>query len=153
MIDDSIRNAFESIDGDATDEFRELLRRRCLADFAAGTRPGRSATDEQFLPVKEMSMSIDSPTSGTSNRRHLLLAAAAVVVVLGIAGVSLANRNSDDQTPSTPAAPTAAPPTTITASGTREPIRSQATLLPASGPRLPNHTSSSGSSTSTAPAS
>jgi hypothetical protein len=115
MIDNSIRQAFESIDDEASDEFRELLRRRCLAELtAADTRPARAPTDVQFLPAQEMSMSIDSPTPGTKNRRHLLLAAAAVVVVLGVAGVALANRNSDDdQTPSSPAAATIAPTTAV----------------------------------------
>ena len=36
MIDNPIRKAFESIDDDATDKFREALRQRCLAELIAG---------------------------------------------------------------------------------------------------------------------
>lgn len=118
MIDNSIRTAFESIDDDASDEFRDALRRRCLAELTtAGTRPVWSPADEQFVLAKEMSMSTDSPSNGTRNRRHLLLAAAAVVVIIGIAGIVLGTNNTDDDrspsnAPAATVAPTAVVPTT-----------------------------------------
>ena len=36
MIDNPIRGAFESIDSDAVEEFREALRGGCLADLNSG---------------------------------------------------------------------------------------------------------------------
>jgi len=130
MIDNPIRKAFESIDDDATDKFRDALRKRCLAELIAGdasdpTRSGRSAPDDQFVPMKEMYMSpIDPHASDTSNRRRLLVTAAAVtVVVVGVSGILLANNNNDDQNSAPAAAATAAPATTIAATTTVAPTQ------------------------------
>jgi hypothetical protein len=51
---------------------------------------------DELDPVKEMSVSLNTPTSETRNRRRLLMAAAAVVVVIGVAGIALANNGADD---------------------------------------------------------
>jgi len=69
--------------------------------------------EQHLVPIKEMYVTVDSPTSETRNRRRLLIGAAAVVVVIGVAGIALVNNNTDDdQTPSPPVA-TAAPTTTV----------------------------------------
>ena len=43
--------------------------------------------------MKEINVSLDTPTSETRNRRRLVLAAAAVVAVIGVTGIALATNN------------------------------------------------------------
>jgi hypothetical protein len=59
-------------------------------------------------------MTVDSSTRDTRNRKLLVMAAAAVVVAVGVAGIALANNNTDDdQTPSAQTLATVAPTTTV----------------------------------------
>jgi hypothetical protein len=74
---------------------------------------------------REISVSLDSDTNQTTNRRRVGLVAAAVVVVIGLTGIALAisNSNADDATPSPTAVATGVPttsvaPTTTAASAT-----------------------------------
>ena len=90
----------------------EALRQRLHARMASVSRDdhhGRPLlhldTDhldpDELDPMKEINVSLNTPTSEARNRRRLLMAAAAVVVVIGVAGIALANNNTDDdQTPS-----------------------------------------------------
>ena len=47
--------------------------------------------EDRLAPMKEINVSLNTPTTETRNRRRLLMAAAAAVVVIGIAGIALAN--------------------------------------------------------------
>ena len=105
----------------------EALRQRLHARIASVSRDEHHAgpllhLDTELLgpderdPIKEMNVSLNTPTGESGNRRRLLTVAAAVVVVIGVAGIVLANNNTDDDdTPLPPAVATIDPTTTVAA--------------------------------------
>jgi hypothetical protein len=127
MTGNPIQTAFESIDHDASDEFRETLRERCLAELIAGD--ATSDMRSRVSPVdpgsvKEIDVSHNSTSGDNKNGRRLAMAAAAVVVVIAVTGTAFAiNNASDDDQPLSPAgsvAPTttvASPPSTASSAG------------------------------------
>ena len=66
-------------------------------------------------PMKEIYVSVESPTHEGRNRRRLAMAAAAVVAVIGVTGiaVAVATSSGDDATQSPAAATTLAPTTSV----------------------------------------
>jgi hypothetical protein len=68
-------------------------------------------------PMKEIYVSVDSPTNEGRNRRRLVMAAAAAVAVIGVTGiaVAVATSSGDDETPAPAAATTGAPATSVAA--------------------------------------
>ncbi len=106
----------------------EALRQRLHARLASASRddhkdrphlhPGaRLDPQPDRAPMKEIYVSVDSPTNEDRNRRRLVMAAVAVVAVIGVAGLAFAVGTSDDETPAPADAPTVAPttvaPTTV----------------------------------------
>jgi hypothetical protein len=91
--------------------------------------------DEQLVPLKEMTVSLSTPTRETGNRRRLLMAAAAVVAVIGLAGIAILYAN-DDQSPSLTAVGDVAPSTTVPAATAVAP-RTETVHLAATGAKIP----------------
>ena len=106
----------------------EALRQRLHERLASASRDDRK--DRSHLhpdvrldpqpdlgPMKEIYVSVDSPTNEGRNRRRLAMAAAAAVAVIGVTGiaVAVATSSGDDETPSPAAAPTVAPTTSVAA--------------------------------------
>lgn len=104
----------------------EALRQRLHARMASVSRDdlhGRAQLHvsidhldpDEFGPMKEINVSLNTNSSReTRNRKLLVLAAAGVVVAIGVAGIALAINNSDDDpTPSAQAVTTVAPTTTV----------------------------------------
>ncbi len=69
----------------------------------------RLEPDAPLVPVKEIVVSLDSPTSETLKRRILAMAAAAIVAVVGVAAIAVNTMKSDDDVEPAAVAPTAAP--------------------------------------------
>ncbi len=90
----------------------EKLRQRLHAHMLQ-LDAARLESDAQLVPVKEIVVSLDSPTSETRNRRRLAMAAAAVVAVVGVGAIAINSMNSDDDEvkPASPTATTVAPTT------------------------------------------
>ncbi len=110
----------------------EALRQRLHARMAGAARDdheGRShlypraarlVPQQHLVPMKEISVPLNSTPNESTNRRRIAVAAAAVVAVIGTAGLALAiiNRSSDDveapsPAPAASAAPTNVAPTTV----------------------------------------
>jgi hypothetical protein len=90
----------------------EALRQRLHAHMLQ-LDAARLEPDAHLVPVKEVVVSLDSPTSETRNRRRLAMAAAAVVAVVGVAAISINRMNSNDDVGPAPAAATTVTPTTV----------------------------------------
>jgi hypothetical protein len=108
----------------------ETLRQRLHERLASASRDDRkdrshphpdARLDPQpdLGPMKEIYVSVDSPTNEGRNRRRLAMAAAAAVAVIGVTGIAYAvgTSSGDDETPAPADAPTVAPttvaPTTV----------------------------------------
>ena len=102
MIEDLIRSAFEHIDEDASDEFRDALHARLLAELV-----GHDTTDddENNAVVVSLTASDAEPTSGP---RWPNLVAAAAVVLLVSALVVVTRDDGERQVPAGPPAGPAA---------------------------------------------
>ena len=101
MIEDPIRSAFEHIDEDASDEFRDALHARLLAELVGHDTSGQ---DERNDVVTHMS----SDAQSTSGRRWLITIAAAAIVLMLVGALMLVARD-DASEPQVPAAPPADP--------------------------------------------
>ena len=127
MIEDPIRSAFEYIDDDAPDEFRDALHARLLAELVADHEIDGDGDDDVPLTSDD-----PRPRSGT----RLLMAVAAVVALIGLGVIVLVSEQHADEeidgnsvpptlidetspttipTPTTPAPTTAPTAVTITA--------------------------------------
>jgi hypothetical protein len=95
----------------------EALRQRLRAHMLQ-LDAGRLESDAHLVPVKEIKVSLGSPTSETRNRRRVAMAAAAVVAVVGVAAIAINTMNSDDDVE--PASPTATTVTPTTVAPRRE---------------------------------
>lgn len=73
----------------------------------------RHLSDDQLVPVTDIYVSLDSPTSETRNRRRLAMAAAAVVAVIGVAAITINRMNADDDVKPAPAVQPTVAPTTV----------------------------------------
>jgi hypothetical protein len=110
----------------------EELRQRLHARMASASRDDhqgrthlhldttRLEPQPHHVPMKEIYVTVDSPTTDSTNRRRMAMAAAAVVAVIGVAGIALAINNTssdEDEAPSPAVEPTVAPtnvaPTTV----------------------------------------
>jgi Tol biopolymer transport system component len=96
MIEDPIRSAFEHIDENASDEFRDALHARLLAELV-----GHVTTDDESNAVVSLTSS-DAESSSGRWWPILLVAAAAVMLVVG--ALVLVTRD-DSNEPQVPAAP------------------------------------------------
>ena len=81
-------------------------------------RPRRALVEpeQHLVPVKEIYVSLDSPTSETRNRRRLAMAAAALIAliaVIGVAAIAINRMNSEEYEAPAPAAATTVAPTTV----------------------------------------
>lgn len=136
MIEDPIRSAFEQIDQDAPDEFRDHLLARLLAELLADDATG-DVVDGVALT------SIESRRGG---RAAVLLAVAATVIAIGLAAITLVNRQQsgdtidtgtvpaseiDETTPTTTATNITTSPTTVPTNVTTAPTSVPATPPPA----------------------
>ncbi len=90
----------------------EALRQRLHAHMLQ-LDAARLESDAHLVPVKEIVVSLNSPTSEAGNRRRLAMAAAAVVAVVGVGAVAISSRNSNDDVEPAPAVATIATPTTV----------------------------------------
>jgi hypothetical protein len=104
----------------------ETLRQRLHERLASASRDDRkdrshphpdARLDPQpdLGPMKEIYVSVDSPTNEGRNRRRLAMAAAAAVAVIGVTGIAVAvgTSSGDDETQSPAAATTVAPATSV----------------------------------------
>jgi hypothetical protein len=89
MIEDSIRSAFEHIDGDPSDEFRDALHARLLAEFGDDTND-----DESDAAVSLASRDAES----TSGRWWPILLIAAAAVVLVVSALVVVTRDDARET-------------------------------------------------------
>jgi Tol biopolymer transport system component len=102
MIEDPIRSAFEHIDEDASDEFRDALHARLLADFVGDD----TNDDDEGNAVVSLRSSDAESTSG--RWWPLLVAAAAVVLVVSALVLVTRDDASERQVPAGPPADPAA---------------------------------------------
>ena len=97
MIQDPIRSAFEHIDEEASDGFRDALHARLLAELVGHDTSGQ---DEPNDVVTHMS----GDTQSTSGRRWLITVAAAAIVLMLLGALMFVTRD-DASEPEVPAAP------------------------------------------------
>ena len=125
MSDRRIRSVFDQLVAEPTPEFESSLRRLLLEEMATTNTPTEPLAREDYIMKTEIDSTVDAPPGRGRRRPVAIWTAVALVAALVVAGLIIANRDSDDLEPATttvPASTTSPPASTTTPVATTTPI-------------------------------